>query len=518
MKKIAFILLTVLAFSCSKKDVSENKFVSIKGRAFVDKNGCEIIFNGINLVCKNQKRNFLSFHNEKYFKQIRKNGFNCVRLGVIWAGMEPEAGKINYAYLDSLSQQINWAKKHNLYVILDMHQDLYGQKYSDGAPDWAVFTDDKPHCGPRKVWSDAYFDSQAIQAAWDNFWNNKKAVDGIGLQDHYSNMWKVIADKFKNESTVIGFDLMNEPFNGSQTNRVQQSMIVEYFKYYAEKEPGKYKDIETLVKKWNTAEGKFEILMTMSNPELYKRITDAAKPANQIFDKEKLMPFYQKVTDKIRKVNKNHIVFLEHTYSSNMGVPTGISTIQTEGKTDNLIAYAPHAYDLLTDTEVVHLSSSDRVNIIFSNINKEAKRLNVPHIYGEWGAFYMNEKCVAPAFEISQIFEKQLCSNTYWHYNSNLESSALYKVLNKPYPVSIPGALKSYSSNFKNSSATFKWKEDASINSTAKIYFPEWYRDKLDNLKLVPEGKFRVINPEGVDGFIIAIKNNKSNSERVLEI
>ena len=42
------------------------------------------------------------------------------------------------AYLQGVDQRIEWAQKNNIYVFLDMHQDLYSVLFSDGAPEWAT--------------------------------------------------------------------------------------------------------------------------------------------------------------------------------------------------------------------------------------------------------------------------------------------------------------------------------------------------------------------------------------------
>lgn len=51
--------------------------------------------------------------------------------------------------------------------------------------------------------------------AWDNFWANQPAPDGIGLQDHYAAAWRAVAARFAEEPGVLGYDFMNEPYPGS---------------------------------------------------------------------------------------------------------------------------------------------------------------------------------------------------------------------------------------------------------------------------------------------------------------
>ena len=49
-------------------------------------------------------------------------GGNCVRLGILWDGLEPEPGKIDQDYLDRIARIVGWAKAEGLYVLLDTPQ------------------------------------------------------------------------------------------------------------------------------------------------------------------------------------------------------------------------------------------------------------------------------------------------------------------------------------------------------------------------------------------------------------
>lgn len=66
--------------------------------------------------------------------------------------------------------------------------------------------------------------SEAVQTAFDHFWLNKPASDGIGILDRYEALWQHIAKRYTNNTTVIGYDLMNEPFPGS--SGVQSTLVL----------------------------------------------------------------------------------------------------------------------------------------------------------------------------------------------------------------------------------------------------------------------------------------------------
>ncbi len=111
-----------------------------------------------------------------------------------------------------------------------------------------------------------------------------------------------------------------------------------------------------------TGEGRFQILQKLYDKEIYSSIIDVTYPIYSQFERTKLMSMYQRVANAIREVDKNHILFLETTMGSNMGVYTSIEPVLgVDGKRDPLQAYAPHGYDLVTDTKFVASPCSERM-------------------------------------------------------------------------------------------------------------------------------------------------------------
>lgn len=188
----SFLLLTaVLAISAQ----AESPFLAVHGERFVDVQGRQVVLHGMNVISKSKEENYLSWHDSDDFSAMRDWGMNCIRLGIIWDGVEPEPGRFADRYLDGVAERARWASQAGLYVILDMHQDLFSVLYSDGAPEWATIHEGKPH-ETGAVWSDSYMISPAVQTAFDNFWANSPASDGIGIQDHYAAAWQHVAERF----------------------------------------------------------------------------------------------------------------------------------------------------------------------------------------------------------------------------------------------------------------------------------------------------------------------------------
>jgi endoglycosylceramidase len=476
--------------------------ISVSGTRFIDSYGRQVIFSGINKVNKNQRMNYTDSDPIGTFEQFNRWGFNCVRLGVIWDGVEPEPGKYDEKYLDKLEERVNWAAQNGMYVMLDMHQDLYGVDYSDGAPKWATLTENLPHF-TGSVWSDSYLISPAVQKAFDNFWTNIPASDGIGIQDHYIRMWQHVAKRFANNKAIIGFDIMNEPFNGTQGKEIISKMIQGYSKLYAE-ETGKILSEKEGMAIWSDEKLRFEALSRLQTQEKYARVIDEATEMNQQFEKTILQQMYQNVGNAIREVDSTHILFLEHAYFMNTGVYSAIEPVKGKnGKPDPLVAYAGHGYDLLVDTKNYDSQSNSRVDLIFSRVNETSQRMNVPIIVGEWGAFGDNsDATTSSARFIVGLFERFGFSNTYWSYYTGIEKKSFFiNALLRPYPQFIGGTLEKYSFNNENGVFNCTWKESPTVKASTVIYIPDLERLVRENITMIPGSNNIVIQ---------SIKNSKA--------
>ena len=70
---------------------------------------------------------------------LAANGFNAMRVGVIWAAVEPQPGTYDDTYLASIAQTVQTLAAHGVVSLLDFHQDLYNEVFQgEGAPAWAV--------------------------------------------------------------------------------------------------------------------------------------------------------------------------------------------------------------------------------------------------------------------------------------------------------------------------------------------------------------------------------------------
>lgn len=182
---------------------------------------------------------------------MRALGFNVIRLCVNWNLLEPSAGTYDDMYVERIAQIVGWAKEQDIYVLLDMHMDVYSRFIvsnpnvtwppyllpsdgGDGAAPWATQTDGLP---PVAVLGIQDLNLAAMRA-YDHFYNNDNAngaqgaAPGPGLQDHWIGAMAVLARRFLNESTVLGFEIMNEPLPGSHLDLVDfaDNFLFQFYK------------------------------------------------------------------------------------------------------------------------------------------------------------------------------------------------------------------------------------------------------------------------------------------------
>ncbi|MBN1582657.1 MAG: cellulase family glycosylhydrolase [Anaerolineae bacterium] len=459
--------------------------ITIKGDRFIDPQGRHVLLHGINLVNKDPSAGYLGNQGPELFAAMRDWGFNCVRLGVIWDGLEPEPGVYNEAYLKGIDRQIAWARENELGVFLDMHQDLFSMLFGDGAPEWATLTGDQPHVDLGGVWSDAYFTSPAVQAALDHFWDNVPAPDGLGLQDHYARAWQHLARRYANEPTVIGYDLMNEPFPGSSATS-SQYLLFEKGAELMSALDGIERTAEELAAQWLDETGRAQILQRLQDVDLYAQVIDVTRPIYAAFEQNKLMSMYRRVAAAIREVDNRHILFLETSMGSNMGVYSGIQPLVLNGQRDPQQAYAPHGYDLVVDTPSIAQAGPGRVALIFSRHGETAQRLGMPMLIGEWGAYGRHPDTLPAAWHVVHQFEKRLCSNTYWAYEPGIEQFPCFQAIQRPFPERVAGMLSSYCTDPRNGVFECTWTEGGQIAAPSRIYLPDWFTVDATKIELSP--------------------------------
>jgi endoglycosylceramidase len=235
------------AVSSREIDPNVASYLSSPGGPYLyDANGRVVLLHGVNVVYKHapyiaypdpgEPWNFSATDAAK----MQRLGFNVVRLGIEWQALEPGSGGPNQpqvctpgapgnahewnkavaeAYLNHVAATVNLLSRYGIYTLLDMHQDVYNKNFrGEGAPDWAVCTNNVPIVPKGGRWSNNY-SNPTLQMAVQHFWAN----DVVGnLQGNFDLVWKTVAQRFKNDPWVVGYDPYNEPFS-TETQTASES-------------------------------------------------------------------------------------------------------------------------------------------------------------------------------------------------------------------------------------------------------------------------------------------------------
>ncbi len=189
------LLLLFLCASCKKqvneevKDspVATNDFMHAKGKLIVDGSGNPIDLKGIAFGNEVWSDNALpeTHHTEEDFARVKSMNMNVIRFYLNYKTFENDNAPYQYkqagwAWID---KNIAWAKKHGIYLILNIHVPQGG------------------------------FQSQGNG---DALWNVAEN------QNRLTALWKAIAQRYKEEKQIIGFGLVNEPIPTSSKQQWQQ--------------------------------------------------------------------------------------------------------------------------------------------------------------------------------------------------------------------------------------------------------------------------------------------------------
>jgi endoglycosylceramidase len=204
--------------------VTELRPLTTAEGAIVDDQGRQVLLRGANVTSLGEYWQGDPDHpptvptTDADWDEMAANGFNVVRLVISWSRVEPTRGAIDESYLDEIDASVTSARQRGIYTVIDMHQDAYSAfiatgspdecpegslpgKGWDGAPAWAVITDDASTCitGDRNS-------APAVVNAWNHFWD-----DTDGIRARFTASWAAIAQRFAGRPEVAGYNLLNEP-------------------------------------------------------------------------------------------------------------------------------------------------------------------------------------------------------------------------------------------------------------------------------------------------------------------
>jgi len=166
-------------------------------------------------------------------------GLNVVRMGFQWHMVEPTTGHYNEAYIQNVVNFVERLNRHDVHVILDMHQDCwsplfcdahgipaeyahgYNSNYKPGGSKAYPEPVTKPtydsngqitNCGDvgkhLPGWATCYI-TYAIGAAAQRLYDNDQ-----GILDRFGTFWQMMASRVMSYPNVLGYELLNEPWLG----------------------------------------------------------------------------------------------------------------------------------------------------------------------------------------------------------------------------------------------------------------------------------------------------------------
>lgn len=474
-----------------------------KSLSFVDESGRQRLLSGMNIDDKhlNQKEFYYDL-NEEFFKKYRAYGFDIIRLAVTWQNLEPEMYCYNEEYLKSLDRIFELAEKYGVYILLDMHQDIYsandGKSVGDGAPSWAAITDGAKPRMPIFVWADGYFFGRWVHNSFDHFWNND-FVRGVGLQDRYCDLWKMLATRYGNSPALFGYDLMNEPFPGSMSRRMFLRLVTNVAKAVMFNKKIDRKRMVTSLFKGDTPS-----ILDCIGGNVIRDVMENIDALSAEFDIKKYSPFLNKTAAAIREVTDNGIIMIEQSYLCNSGIRQSVPPITVNGKREPLQCFGPHSYDIMVDTPLYKYANADRVKAFFGEMKNTQLRLNVPVIVGEWGGCSDNKDTswFPHAYELLEYFEENHWGQMYWDYHGDDLDSPLMTMLSRTRPVAVEGEIKAYSYNVNKKEFSLTLSAEKAGESLIYVHAPFTAKDT----------DFSVIEEYENGASLIAVKTEAGDS------
>ncbi|MDP6958645.1 MAG: cellulase family glycosylhydrolase [Planctomycetota bacterium] len=387
----------------------------MEGGLLRDPAGRIFILHGVNYSQERKRPPFFDWQDVKHFEDLASWGFNVIRYLINWDSIEPERGYYDVAAIDEIEEGVQFALENNIYVLLDMHQDIYSPLFNgNGMPEWTALDD--PNV-PNSVNSGDWYMNYAnmdVCHSFDNFYTDEE------LQLGYANAWIKVIERIKKYPNVIGYDLINEPWIGTCAP-------------------------------WD-------------------------------FEETRLLPFYNKLTERIRTVDPDRPIFLEPSpFNVNQGLPSLMPLPD-----DPNVVFTPHYYDPLMVLEKPYDNGKWRVEEGLAFSADKAIEWGTGAFLGEFGANLNQEGSHDYLQDIVDVAEALHFSGwTYWNYyplpfggwhnhnivDKNGDPHPILDRIVRPRPAGLLGTLVSQKYDVATGTYLLEWTGGVGIN---QILVPTW--------------------------------------------
>jgi endoglycosylceramidase len=172
-----------------------------------DSDGRALVLRGVNLAGAHKNAPYTDAFGPADYTRLHDDwGMTAIRFLITWSAIEPSPGTFDDTYLDWVRERMGWAQDAGLSVIIDMHQDVYGEGFGfDGAPAWACDAANYAGFVAQQPWGINYVDPH-VMACFDALWADPSELVAA---------WKHVGEYLADEPAIIGFDPINEPSWGS---------------------------------------------------------------------------------------------------------------------------------------------------------------------------------------------------------------------------------------------------------------------------------------------------------------
>jgi endoglycosylceramidase len=348
-----------------------------EGRWLVDATGRVVLLHGVNQVSKSAPFYPAAFGfgaDDAAF--LAELGLNVVRLGVDFRGLMPSPGQVDPGYLDALAITVADLARERIFVLMDFHQDGFSPKYrGNGLPDWMAMDDGLPN--PPIPFPNYYIENPALQRAFENFWANRALPDGVPVQEYYVQGVRAVVERFRHEKYVFGYDLMNEPWPGSD--------------FYP---------------------------CLIACPE---------------YEQERLAPFYARVTKAIRQLTRRQQVYVEPFVLFNFGTATTTLPGADTGNAFSVHSYAvvPAAEQSLLD-QALAAAERDRAPLVITEFGATTDAVTLERLVAGF------DGAIVPW--IFWAYNEEIIRNVNLPAGlDNVHSLDAVAALVRPYPMAVAG-------------------------------------------------------------------------------
>lgn len=421
---ICWLLAAFLLLSACNKDEKDPTLTVDPSTLILDQYGRQLILHGLNTSSSAKYGDYLPWIEEAdVAREHTEFGFNFVRLLTSWVAIEPQRGVYNEDYLNAFAERVRWYTSRGMYVMIDMHQDVYGACVGgNGHPDWSCITDGHAALPLDDLpWWVKNIDPRAV-ASWTNFW---KYTQHKYLQDHYIRMWQKVASRFKDDPYVIGYDLMNEPWGG-------------------------------------------DLVRAFINGE---------------FERTDLARFYERLIPGIREADPEKYIFFEPAPAPvTFGAPSFLPQVRDTRASQRLV-YAPHMYPYSLH-EGGNYNAQDKRNLKdWERERKKDQRTHkgAPLLCGEFGVSPSSAGFDEFLNDIHSMFDRNLWHWAYWSndrggwspLNADRTETPICSHLVRAYPKATAGIIESFSYDPAEKKFTMTFMANPSIDKETEIFVPK---------------------------------------------